>query len=959
MSEAPNQSGRIITFYSYKGGTGRSMAVANVGWMLALSGYKVLAVDWDLEAPGLHRYLHPFLEDPSLTGVEGVLDFAIELMSEATRHEDVSHMPDEYFGEHGNILRYVEPLDCSRFGPDVRFDFICAGRQGPAYSKRLSLFDWPRFYTKSGGERFLKAARERMKSEYDYVLIDSRTGVSDTSGICTVLMPDDLVICFTLNEQSIQGAAAIARSVSEQRREDEEAGRFRIFPVPMRVEVFSEKEKLQISFDYAKSVFAGYPRGMNWQARDTYWAKVEMVYVPFYAFEEIPALFGNNPQEDISLVTSVRRVVDYLTGREARIVLSEDLRKEVLALFERRKAPETAAQRAQAVYESVAAGDRALFRELMLRFVEVGEDGNDSARTIATVPERFQAILDLLQSAGLVSPQQGSGAQAWALTDPTLVNTWETLRRWVDDDRPFLAWRGRLRAARAGWERAGKEEEVLLRGRPLHEAMEWLAKRGEDLTAEEQEFIKLSAEAREMPPAVRSQAAPSRSGTSMWLGAAVALVLFVALIAVASWYYLVVRPAGTSIADLARGALASNNRPFVALMIAEGARRNGFSPELASLLEQLAPLRIGRWRQPGSGLTVAFLDDNSLVASSTEQVARLSPGGPAPAVFAGATGPAAVGGGRVVFAAQNSFSVATTDGKILETRFADSQVREVAISPNGRYAAGASTGLVFVIDAMKGNDVRKPIAASVVNPLAFSPDSAYLAVAATDNQVRVFTYSTERAVEALPHRGAILSLAWSKLGGTYRIATGSTDGARLWTLTTNRPQGVRLTDTNATTAVAFSPNSGLLATAGQDGIRVWSVMPGSVTASMSTQDPVASLVFDPKAEHVAWGGLGELRIWRIAARKDTYSLAVHGVVKMAAYSPDGKLLAATTDTGQVSVFNLDKAAIPTDAAGLARLACLQTDRDLTPQEWQAAFPNEPIRATCQQADSPKELTNSP
>jgi Mrp family chromosome partitioning ATPase len=59
---------RVVTFYSYKGGTGRSMALANVAWILASAGYRVLAIDWDLEAPGLHRYFHPFLRDKELSG---------------------------------------------------------------------------------------------------------------------------------------------------------------------------------------------------------------------------------------------------------------------------------------------------------------------------------------------------------------------------------------------------------------------------------------------------------------------------------------------------------------------------------------------------------------------------------------------------------------------------------------------------------------------------------------------------------------------------------------------------------------------------------------------------------------------------------------------------------------------------------------------------------------------------
>src|SRR5947199_4228391 len=54
------QPGTIITFYSYKGGTGRSMALDNTACLLAERmaslSRKVLMIDWDLEAPGLHRF---------------------------------------------------------------------------------------------------------------------------------------------------------------------------------------------------------------------------------------------------------------------------------------------------------------------------------------------------------------------------------------------------------------------------------------------------------------------------------------------------------------------------------------------------------------------------------------------------------------------------------------------------------------------------------------------------------------------------------------------------------------------------------------------------------------------------------------------------------------------------------------------------------------------------------------
>jgi Mrp family chromosome partitioning ATPase len=95
--EEPARSGRIITFYSYKGGTGRSMALANVGWLLASSGYRVLLVDWDLEAPGLHRYLHPFLPDPDLARDVGLIDFVLEFTGAAVAQGDRSDDAGDWF----------------------------------------------------------------------------------------------------------------------------------------------------------------------------------------------------------------------------------------------------------------------------------------------------------------------------------------------------------------------------------------------------------------------------------------------------------------------------------------------------------------------------------------------------------------------------------------------------------------------------------------------------------------------------------------------------------------------------------------------------------------------------------------------------------------------------------------------------------------------------------------------
>jgi hypothetical protein len=86
-SSMTNQPGQIITFYSYEGGVGRSAALANVAVLLAQQGKRVLAMDFDLEAPGLHRY---FLARPNSSEVAtaadgGVIDFFYALRSLFTK----------------------------------------------------------------------------------------------------------------------------------------------------------------------------------------------------------------------------------------------------------------------------------------------------------------------------------------------------------------------------------------------------------------------------------------------------------------------------------------------------------------------------------------------------------------------------------------------------------------------------------------------------------------------------------------------------------------------------------------------------------------------------------------------------------------------------------------------------------------------------------------------------------
>jgi formylglycine-generating enzyme required for sulfatase activity len=326
------RNAKIITFYSYKGGTGRSMALSNVAWVLASLGQRVLVIDWDLEAPGLHRYFEPFLTDHTLENSTGVIDFVLEFASAAVSGGKREQSKD-WFSPYANLISHASSLQWE-FALGGTLDFVPAGRQDAAYASRVNSFNWQHFYEKLGGGILLEEVKRRLRPLYDYILIDSRTGVSDTSGVCTVQMPDELVVCFTLNRQSILGAAAVAISAVQQRKSPDGASNLKVWPVPMRVE-FSEKDRLETARILARSRFTNLLTHLGPAAADAYWGKIEVPYQPYYAYEEVLATFADRPRQSSTLLSSMETIATYLT--EGRLDLfspsDESKRLQGLAQF--------------------------------------------------------------------------------------------------------------------------------------------------------------------------------------------------------------------------------------------------------------------------------------------------------------------------------------------------------------------------------------------------------------------------------------------------------------------------------------------------------------------------------------------------------------------------------------------------------------------------------------------------
>lgn len=331
---ADSRNARIITFYSYKGGTGRSMALANIAWLLANAGRRVLVIDWDLEAPGLHRYFEPFLDDKSLERSTGVIDFVRDFAAVAVSTPATATRRDQdWYRPYSNLLKHAVPLDWE-FPDGGSLDLVAAGRQDAAYALRVNSFDWQEFYERLGGGILLETVKATLRPLYDFVLIDSRTGVSDTSGICTIQMPDALVVCFTLNRQSIYGASAAARSAFRQRHTNQGEPTLTVWPVPMRVE-YAEKDRLEVAQGLARARFSGLMGHLDPEEEESYWSESGVPYEPYYAYEEVLATFRERTRATGSVLASLERLATHLLGTPVPRVqfLDEERRIETIRAF--------------------------------------------------------------------------------------------------------------------------------------------------------------------------------------------------------------------------------------------------------------------------------------------------------------------------------------------------------------------------------------------------------------------------------------------------------------------------------------------------------------------------------------------------------------------------------------------------------------------------------------------------
>lgn len=286
----------IYTFYSFKGGVGRSMALANVAELMYRRGLRVLLIDFDLEAPGLERFFETLdgeVQADEVTKHRGIIDLLISYkelydlprLDTDSQKENISKFPHPV----EPLSEFVVPIyksNLSRGSISIVSAGMRHGENFSTYAQKVRAFNWDTFYSKYDGESFFEWFRGEIDAIADVVLIDSRTGVTEMGGVCLYHLADVVVMFIAPNTQNVEGTRMVAESLTEPEliRKGRQGRRIDIIAIPSRVE---QAEKLlldQFEESYKKQLSPFITKRAKFENNP--FIELKIPYVPYYAYNE-------------------------------------------------------------------------------------------------------------------------------------------------------------------------------------------------------------------------------------------------------------------------------------------------------------------------------------------------------------------------------------------------------------------------------------------------------------------------------------------------------------------------------------------------------------------------------------------------------------------------------------------------------------------------------------------------
>lgn len=215
-TESSKQGTPIITFYSYKGGVGRTTTLIAFALYLAALGKRVAVVDCDLEAPG---YLNFFDLSNQKDMRAGKRNGLVEYFSDYNfvkgddKYLDISQyvvIPDENSqgGKGGKYLENIYIIPGGNLNDPLQTDDkqaeLNARNPNKEFVEGISRLN---FSNAKSMEQSFRSLFKKLKEEYkiDVFLLDSRTGINDIFSTLALSLSDHIVGFFGFSDQSMPG----------------------------------------------------------------------------------------------------------------------------------------------------------------------------------------------------------------------------------------------------------------------------------------------------------------------------------------------------------------------------------------------------------------------------------------------------------------------------------------------------------------------------------------------------------------------------------------------------------------------------------------------------------------------------------------------------------------------------------------------------------------------------------
>jgi cellulose biosynthesis protein BcsQ len=186
----------LISFYAYEGNVGCTAAATNVGILLCRDFAKrTLIVNWNFEL-GMKTHLSEICQTPDSSLFRIISDYKAMLEGDTPLTQA---MLNQITGQVNSTS--IEKLS-----------YLPALTEDEGKRIRHALFDWTDFYENYSGGLLTECLKSHWEKDYDVVLIISEHGLSPGAAICTMQLPDSIVILMEMGQ--IESSAHIIERIT-------------------------------------------------------------------------------------------------------------------------------------------------------------------------------------------------------------------------------------------------------------------------------------------------------------------------------------------------------------------------------------------------------------------------------------------------------------------------------------------------------------------------------------------------------------------------------------------------------------------------------------------------------------------------------------------------------------------------------------------------------------------------